>query len=305
MKSSPVQQSDRPFLTGFFLGGAMAELAVINFEEKGQRQLRLYALNGDTWSSKLNAALRPKVKFVDVAKIGGRDRLVSYERGRLNWFDPSSKREHLLVAVTSNFDPPRSSEIPHVDITHDVNGDNLDDLLVPCSDGFRVFVQKTNGTFTDPLTVGPAFDMNNVYLTEGYRYDPWSQSRIHQADYNRDGRHDLVYWNSDHFKVHLQNRDGLFARVPKTFTTEVAFDSDDLSTLAAPQGVRYRRKDHQPAGAMTGRVLHAMKDLNGDRIADLGVFELKGGKTVEDALHLRSVSRHANRRWRHGVRDRH
>lgn len=70
-------------------------------------------------------------------------------------------------------------------------------------------------------------------------------------DYNRDGRSDLVFWNEDHFEVHTQYEYGLFASEPKTFTTEVAFDSADLSTLAAPQGVRRRRKDHQPAGDLT------------------------------------------------------
>ena len=270
-------------LTGFFFDGGvmadlvMADLAVVRIDDKGQRQLRFYAINDASGAPKFEVTLRPSVQFVDTANIGGRDRLITYERGRLSWFDPKSRTNRSLVKVTSNFQPPRRDEIPHVDITHDVNGDDLEDLLVPCSDGFQLIVQKSNGTFAVPVVIGCSFDMNNVFLTEGYRYDPWSQGRIHAADYNHDGRQDLVYWNRDHFEVHIQNRDRLFARMPKSFTTEVAFDSDDLSTLAAPQGVRDRRKDHQPAGAMTGRVLHAVTDLNGDGIADLGVFALKGG----------------------------
>ena len=77
-------------------------------------------------------------------------------------------------------------------------------------------------------------------------------------DYNRDGRSDLVFWNGDHFQVHHQDKHGLFAPAAKTFTTDVAFDSDEISSLAAPQGVRRRRKDHQPTGDLTGRVLHSL-----------------------------------------------
>ena len=46
------------------------------------------------------------------------------------------------------------------------------------------------------------------------------------------------------------------------FTTEVAFDSDDLSSLAS--------------GDMTGRVLHSITDLNGDGVGDLVVHALVG-----------------------------
>ena len=96
-------------------------------------------------------------------------------------------------------------------------------------------------------------------------------------DYNRDGRNDLVFWNTAHFEVHHQDKHGLFSPVATTFTTDVVFYSDDLASLAAPYGVRRRRRDHQPAGNLTGRVLHALKDMNGDGVADLGVFSLEGG----------------------------
>ncbi len=272
--------SRQTVLSGFFLGAAMADLAVVEIDEaSGQRRLRFYSLNdGSTGTPQLEATLGAGVVFVDVAKIDGRDRLVTYHQaGRLHWFDPLSGRERYLFEVTSNFTPPRPGEVPQVDVTRDLNQDGLDDLVVPGKDGFQVSVQRSGGAFAAPVTVGHPFEMERIYASQGYRYDPWEHSRIHEVDYDGDGRSDLAIWNEDHFEVHLQDRRGLFARTPQTYTTEVAFDSDDLSTLAAPQGVRHRRKDHQPAGAMTGKVLHALTDLNGDGIADLGIFSLEGG----------------------------
>ncbi len=69
----------------------------------------------------------------------------------------------------------------------------------------------------------------------------------------------------------------MFDTAATTFTTDVAFDSDDLASLAAPQGVRHRRRDHMPTGDMTGRVLHSLTDMNGDGVADLVVFWLEVG----------------------------
>ena len=249
-------------LTGFLLGGAMAELAVVNIDENDDHHLRVYAFGDSTWAPLLDATLCPEVLFVDVANIGGRDRLIAYEPGRLNWFDPESATERTLVAVTANFNPPRSGEIPHVDVTRDVNGDGRDDLVVPDVDGFWVFIQMSDGAFADPVKIGPSTDMSRIYGADGYRYDPWSQSRVHEIDYNRDGLSDLVFWKEDHFEVHLQDARGLFAPEAEIFTTDVAFDSDDLSSLAT--------------GDMMGKVLHSLSDLNGDGVADLVVFSLQG-----------------------------
>ncbi len=268
--------SRQTVVTGFFLGGAMADFAVVSIDGKHDRRLRIYAFDDGTWVPRLDATLRGEVSFVDVAAIGGRDRLVTYEPGRLSWFDPESATERALVAVSSNFIPPRRDEIPHVDITRDVNDDGRDDLVLPDSDGFLVFIQLGDGAFADPVKIGPSFEMARVYEPHGYRYDPWDLGRIHETDYNRDGRIDLVFWNEDHFEAHLQDARGRFGSAASTFTTDVKFDSDDLAFLAAPHNIR-RPGPHNPDGAMTGRVLHSFTDMNGDGVADLGVFSLEGG----------------------------
>ena len=249
-------------LTGFLFNGAVADLAVVNIDDNADRRLRIFAFDDGTWTPKLDATLHRQVLFVDVANIGGRDRLITYAPGRLNWFDPESGSEQELVAVTSNFDPPRKNEIPHVDVTRDVNGDDLHDLVVPDVDGFWVFIQMEGDAFADPQKIGPTTDMSRILGADGYRYDPWSQSRVHEIDYDHDGRNDLVFLNGDHFEVHTQDERGLFGPIAETFTTDVAFDSDDLSSLAT--------------GDMTGRVLHSLTDLNCDGVGDLVVNSLEG-----------------------------
>lgn len=247
-------------LTGFLFGGNFAELAVVYTDENNDNHLCIYTFSDGTWIPKLDATLRPEVLFVDVANIDGHDRLITYERDRLNWFDPESATEHTLVAVTSNFKPPRGGEIPHVDITQDVNDDGRDDLVVPDFDGFWVFIQMSDGAFAEKVKIGPPTKMERILGADGYRYDPWSQSCIHEVDYNQDERTDLVFWSEDHLKVHLQDELGLFAPNARTLTTDVAFDSDRFSSLITAD--------------MVGKMLHSLADLNGDNITDLVVFKL-------------------------------
>ena len=263
-------------MTGFLSGGNVADVAVVNIDDHGNRRVRIYTYENETgspdshswsfengsWSLKYDGSLRPGVSFVDMARIGDRDRLITYEQGRLSALDPDSSTERELAAVISSFKPPRTDEIPHVDITRDVNGDGRDDLVVPGADGFLVFIQSEDGSFADPVEVGPPAVLDRIYGADGYRYDPWSQARIHKFDYNGDDRVDLVFWNQDRFEAHLQDERGMFTAEPVTFETGAAFDSDDLSYLST--------------GDMTGRVLHLFSDLNGDGVADLVVFSLDG-----------------------------
>ena len=265
-------------LTGFLLGDATAELIIVNVDEEDKPRLYIYGFDDNSWALKIEATLRSEVLFVDVASIGGRERLITYENGRLNWFDPESATEYPLVAVPSNAPVPKG-EIPHLDITHDLNDDNRDDLVVPDFDGFWIFIQMKDGRFADAVKIGPSIEIDKIYAADGYRYNPWTEARIHEIDYDRDGRSDLVYWNEDRFLVYLQDERGRFSPVAKTFTTEVAFDSDDLGSLVAPDGVRGRRFDHGAPGALRGRILHRLTDMNCDGIADLAVFSLHTGKS--------------------------
>ena len=279
-------------LTGYLLGGEVADLAVVSVEEDGGRRLRIYAFEGGsdeggsettgreekhsapeakgTWALRMDTRLRPGVTFVDVARIDGRDRLITGESGRLNLWDPGSDTEDELVSVptattaTAGFDTPHDSEVPHVDITRDVNGDGRIDLVVPGDSGFHVFVQLAGGVFANPVEMGPPPNLDPILGADGYRFDPWSVSRIHEFDCNGDGRVDLVSWNEDHFEAHIQDRQGLFGPDPLTFTSGVRFDTDEVTSLAV--------------GDMTGRALHSFGDLNDDGIADMVVYVLEGAR---------------------------
>lgn len=251
-------------LTGFLTNDAVADLAVVRIDDQGLKHLRIHSFDGAGWTATLDLALRPEALFVDIGNVAGQDRVLTYEPGRVGWVDPTSAVDHPLVDVTSSFEPPRPEEIPHVDVTRDVNGDGRDDLVVPGPDGFRIFVQRATGDFADPVAVGVAADLSRILGADGYRYDAWSQSRIHQMDYNLDGLSDLVFWTGERFEVRLQNDSGEFEPAAETFETDVPFDSDDRSSLAA--------------GDLTGRILHSIRDLNGDGLGDLVLHSITGSQ---------------------------
>ena len=274
-------------LTGFFLGGAIADLVGVNVDENRNRHLHIYAFGDDTWTPKFDVPIRPEVLFIDVANIGGRDHLIMYEKGRLNWFDPDATVEHTLVEVTTNYNATDDGRIPYVDITQDINSDGLDDLVLPDIDGFWIATQLRDGSFTDPIKLGPPEPfLDDIALddTRSYRevgITPltvlWYMSRFHQMDYDQDGRSDLVFWNTDHFDVYRQNARGTFSSVAETFTVDIPFDTDGAYSMA------FAFSGENPFSLMFGfrentklRVLHTFQDLNGDGVADLVIHSLEG-----------------------------
>ncbi|MDE0424202.1 MAG: VCBS repeat-containing protein [Candidatus Poribacteria bacterium] len=274
-------------LTGFFLGGDFAELAVVSSDENDNRHLHIYAFNDSVWELRLDATLRPEVLFVDVVNIGGRDRLITYEHGHLNWFDPDSAVERMLVEVTTTYKATNDGGIPYIDITHDVNRDGLNDLAVPDIDGFWIATQLRNGSFTPPIKLGPpdpfldkiALDDSRSYREVGINALTalWYLSRLHQMDYDLDGRSDLVFWNADHFDVYRQDARGMFSRVAETFTVDIPFDTDGAYSIA------FDFKDENMFSLISGfrentkrRVLRGFQDLNGDGVADFLIHSLQG-----------------------------
>lgn len=274
-------------LMGFFLGDSIAELAVVNVDENSKRHLRIYAFDDDTSILRLDVPLHPEVLFIDVANIDGRDRLIMYERGRLNWFDPESATEHALVEITTNYNATDDGGIPHIDITRDVNLDGLDDLLVPDIDGFWVATQVNDGAFTDPIRLGPpepfldeiALDDTRSYREVGITAMtiPWYLSRVHQMDCDQDGRSDLVFWNADHFDVYYQDANGMFSTVADIFTVDIPFDTDGIYSIAFGfSGENTLSLLFGFRGNTTLRVLHSFRDVNGDGVADMVILSLNG-----------------------------
>ena len=196
------------------------------------------------------------------------------------------------MEVATNYDAADQDEIPRVDITRDVNHDGRDDLVFPDLDGFWIWTQVGDGSFIETVKLGPPEPyLDEIALHDKHTYGevgitaqtlPWYLSRLHEVDYDRDGRSDLVFWNEDHFDVYMQDELGGFDPVAKTFAPGISFDSDGAyslvfgfsgeSTFKLLSGFRKRSKQ---------TVLHSFRDLNGDQVADLVTHTLEGRSVLK------------------------
>ncbi len=288
-------------LSGFFLGRETAEIAVVHVGSNYRSRVDIFSLKDNAWVPALTATLDHGVKFVDVASIDGRDRIITYRNGHVNWFDTDTATLQPLIDVEMRFRAEGQQVIPSVDISHDLNGDGRDDLLMPQVDGFWVSVQKADGAFAEAVKLGPpeplrdetvgnihagadSYDASTTFGQVGVTDATLNiyLGRVHQMDYNLDGKSDLVFWNEDHFDAYLQQEDGSFTVNAVTFSTDVPFDSDGTYSYAE------EFKDQGAAGAIFGfkektrrTVLHSLRDLSGDGVVDLVTLTLSGRSFVK------------------------
>ena len=263
------------------------QLSLVTVAPTGDRHLRVYVNEGGEWTPRHEVALAKDVRYFDVARVGGRDRLVVRRPDGFHWIDPGTGETHPLVDVASRFHASPDAGIPQLDVVRDLNGDGRDDLAGPAVDGFWIALQSHDGSFASAAKLGPAepfreataYGDERTYGQVGVtaQNTPWYLSRMHQLDFDRDGRTDLAFWNDDHFLLYRQDASGNFASSAEAFTTDVAFDFDGAYGLAFQFG------DANVASLLLGfrkrvehRILHGFRDLDGDGIGDMVVLSLAG-----------------------------
>ena len=274
-------------LAGSFDGTERAQLAVVSVGAMKSRQVRLLTLDGKEWATKLDALLDPAVLFVDVARIAGQDYLIAYRHGSVDWFDPDIEEQFPLLKLKTSYRASHEDGIPHLDITRDVNGDGLDDLLIPDVDGFWLALQAQDGHFGQAVRLGPpdpfadekAYGDTRTYRQVGITAEntPWYLSRVHLLDYDRDGRQDLLFWNKEHFLFYRQDEQGDFDDLPGRLHIDVEFDFDGSYGLAFQFGDASVPSMLLGFGPQTQHtVLRGFRDLDGDGVADIVTLSLTG-----------------------------
>ncbi len=266
--------------------GRGADLVVVDEGRDAGRRVRVARRSGGTWTIDPGTSLRPEVVFVDVATVGGRERLLTFEPGRVSAFDPATSTEHALVTVAWDVRPSPEGGLPRVDVTRDLDGDGLEDLVLPDTSGFLVARQRPDGSFLPPRRYGPpepfaartALGDDTPYGERGITplTLPAYLSRVHVLDHDGDGRPDLAFLDHDHLDVHHQLASGDFSSVPRPVVVEVACEGEAYAMVFGYEDAGFTSllAGWRPTTRRT--FLQEIRDLTGDGVADLLTLTLEG-----------------------------
>lgn len=209
------------------------------------------------------------------------DALVILTEKGVERYDPASGTFVPLIATSSIFRQGIDLRFVRSSFARDLNDDGRFDLIVPDFDGARVFIQGTDGGFSDPVTlpVEPEmrlvgrFSNDNISDTELAPPAPTTPSfsvfPYYLFEATGDDRKDIVYNVGTDFLIFEQTADGSFSTRPQTVS--LAFDVRGnrwVDQLVADE----RNADQSQFRDTT---VYRILDLDGDDIAEVITVENK------------------------------
>lgn len=198
-----------------------------------------------------------KIAF-DIARFSDKDALVFIEPGRVVAYDIETGEYQQIAEISSLYGQERVGGIVPIDFFRDLNGDDLDDLIVTDVSGYRVRLQMPDGH------LGPESILTkSVTMSLSDRSVHFANRTLVSGDMNFDGQSDLTVWSGPTLQVYVQQPDGKFAA-----TADERHTGLDVLTDLEMQALENDRGAVDQEGLTESRI-YSIEDLNGDAIPDI------------------------------------
>ena len=239
-----------------------------------RQRVAVFDIN-DPGEALLSLEAGPHLIAYDIGRIGGADGLFFIEPGRIMRYDMSKGEIVEFVAIRTVYGQQRSGMIIPIDFIRDINGDDLDDLVVPDTAGYRIRLQRDDGTLGEEVVLQGSSAMT---VTDGQV--SFSSRPLVSGEMTGDDLYDLAKWLAS-ASLYIGYR---FEGEPFVITLNIGLQSE--AELLA-------RQDSLGAVNQEGLVetqIWSIEDLNGDSLPDIltesllnkGVFD----KENDFRLHL-------------------
>ncbi|MDJ0907201.1 MAG: VCBS repeat-containing protein [Woeseiaceae bacterium] len=269
-----VEQS--PLVASLVAGGRHVILA--GRDDAHQQHLAVFDID-DPAQPLLDLAPGNHLIAYDVGRIAGQDSLYFVEPGRIVRFDLDSGKFAEFIAIRTIYGQQRSGRIMPIDFIRDINGDERDDVVVPDTAGYRVRLQRADGTLGDEVVLEQSSAMSVSDGSVSFESRPLVSGSMTDDDLV-----DLAVWRGDTLLVYEHLGDDRFSGEPQAVPLELGLLSE-AEMRNRTQGLGAVNQE----GLVDTRILQ-IEDLNGDGLPDiltesllnLGVFD----KENDFRLHL-------------------
>lgn len=249
-------------------------------DDDHRQRLAVYALD---YPAEPFLSLNPGLHLIayDVGRIGDSESLFFVEPGRVMRYDIATGKIVEFTKIRSIYGQERVGRIIPIDFVRDVNGDELDDLVLPDTAGYRLRLQRPDGSLGDEVVLQESSSMRVSDGMVSFESRP-----LVTGSMTGDGLDDLAVWRGDTLRIYAQLDDYRFDGEPDVYPLKL-----DLQTEAEIRAIEAGRG----AGAMNQEGLREtriwrIEDLNGDGLPDImtesllnkGVFD----KENDFRLHL-------------------
>ncbi len=275
-------QVEQPVLAASLLDDGKRHVVLAGHDADHRQRLAVFAVDG---ASSPDAV--PVLKLVpgenliayDVGGLGARDALFFIEPGRILSYDFAAGDLVVVMEIQTIYAQARAGEIVPLNFFRDINGDDRDDLVVADTAGYRVRLQRTDGSLGKEILLQESSSMTVSGGIVSFESRP-----LVSGDMTFDGLPDLAVWRGDSLRIYPQLLDASFQSRPEV----VPLGLDLLSE--AEMRVLQTSRGAMDQSELTERRIWSIEDLNNDQLPDIiteatlseGVFD----KRNEFRVHL-------------------
>lgn len=254
-------QITHPIQTARLAAGQQSHILLAGRNADLEQRLAVYHID----SSKLGvptriASISPDSKKIafDIARFPNKDALVFIEPGRIVRYDIQSGEYQPIAEISSLYGQERVGGIVPIDFFRDLNGDDLDDLIVTDVSGYRVRLQMPDGS------LGPeSILQKSVRMSVSDNSVSFVNRSLVSGDMNFDGLKDLAVWSGANLQIYLQEVGGTFAASAIEHDTGLEVLTEiEIQTLEDDRGA----VDQE---GLTESRIYSIEDLDGDAIPDI------------------------------------
>jgi len=275
-------QITHPIQTARLAAGKQSHILLAGRDADLDQRLAVYHIDSSKLAvPTLIASISPDSRKIayDIARFADNDALVFIEPGRIVAYDIATGEYQQIAEISSLYGQERVGGIVPIDFFRDLNGDDLDDLIVTDVSGYRVRLQMPDGS------LGPESILDKSVTMSLSDNSVWFSNRsLVSGDMNFDGLSDLAVWSGANLQIYLQEANGKFAAT--------AIERDTGLNVLTDQEIQALEDDRgavDQKGLEESRI-YSIEDLNGDAIPDIltestyseGLFD----KRNEFRLHL-------------------
>ena len=228
------------------------------------RTLSLYRQSEAGWVLHLQTKLDESMGIVDTVRSSRGIALAGYRNSQVHLLEQQTTTFEPLLTARSMYVGNSWDALSSVQMFQDVNGDELDDFLMPAFEGWQVALQSERG-FDQPQIIGPEARMN---FGDGMDAVGYSPETPHFFDADLDGLDDMAFWIDGRFEIYRQAPSGAFSE------EALVLDPGMKDMLGSFLSVEIGDNDEELDQPQ--RLLEAVSDVDGDGLADLVVQTMEG-----------------------------
>jgi hypothetical protein len=273
---------EQPVLVADLQGDGRRQILVAGRDDKHAQHLAIYSLDAirETGTEPLRT-LNPGPSLIayDVGRLSDNDVLLFIAPGRVLQYSLADDDFVEVLKIRTIYGQPRSGDIVPIDFFRDINDDGLDDLVVPDTAGYRIRLQRPDGSLGDESLLEQSSRMSVRDGVVSFESRP-----LFSGDMNFNGLPDLGVWRGNALLVYPQLPGYRYQEEPSVVQLGLGLLSEaELRVLEAGAGSVDQR------GLEQKRIV-SIEDRNGDQTPDIlvestlsaGVFD----KRSNLSLHL-------------------